>query len=367
MQRDEFRAWLCGAKGLQSSTASNRVSNCERVRSFEGSLDRHYENDRLATLLEKLDFSKDDQRKNVPARHAIPIDGDIYNGTATLRSAVKLYLEFKNSDERSVSSTSQRPMPRKSVKTSGEWPEWEMPPSETLHSLVQLVTPYVRFLHPDIVRGVVEDNHRNMIQWRKKLIERRVDPSFYLWDKSSCTFPGIRRYSGSREIAFHRKRLNQEDFEVIEALKLDDNSFPKHIWSFTFRGKAFQNFGPPSYSLAHLADHKEYKNRCSDEFDVNGQAPEKMHGLYSCASNTVYMPNNLLKLSDFNTDVRLLLLHKAQNLYGVFCNLLPPSFSLKSIQDEKWNVDRFEWSDPVGDGANITDFLRFRKDVIDSL
>ncbi len=44
--------------------------------------------------------------------------------------------------------------------------------------MVRMVTPYIRFLHPDIVGAVVEDNERNRTTWRKKLISRSIDPDF---------------------------------------------------------------------------------------------------------------------------------------------------------------------------------------------
>jgi hypothetical protein len=199
------------------------------------------------------------------------------------------------------------------------------------------------------------------------LISRGIDPEFYLWDRSSCTFPGIRRYAGSKEIAYFRGQLSQSDVEISDALRLDDNSSPKHIWSFIFRGKPFQNFGPKGYSIAHLADHKDYKNRRDDEFESVGTVPEKLYGLFSCASNAAYIPDTLLKLTDFNMQTRLLLLHKAQSLYGEFCNLLPPAFRLKQQESSEWHIENFDWCPPVGEGAELESFFIFRAETINSL
>lgn len=367
MKKEEFRTWLCVAKGLQASTAGSRVSNCERIESFEGDLDELFRQDRLEGLLERLTYSKQDQRQNIPLRHAVPIDGDRYNGTTTLRSAARLYQEFSGSGDVFVGRLPGSRSLRKRVKTSGDWPTWDMPAAETVLALTKMITPYVRFFHPNIVQQVVEDNERNRQQWRKKLVSRNIDPDYYLWDKSSCAFPGIRRYTGSKEIAHYRNLLGQVELGISDALRLDDNSFPKHIWSFIFRGKVFQNFGPVGYSLAHLADHKDYKNRREEEFEATGITPEKLYGLYSCASNTVYMPTTLLKLTDFNAQARLLLLHKAQSLYGTFCSLLPPTFRLKSQNSDDWHVDNFDWCEPIGAGATLDSFFQFRAEVIDSL
>ncbi len=367
MKKEEFQTWLCAVKGLQASTAGSRISNCERIESFEGNLDELFREDRLEGLIERLTYSKQNQRQNIPLRHAIPIDGDHYNGTATLRAAARLYQEFSSSGEVLVGIAPVSRSFKKRVKASGNWPAWDMPAAETILTMTKMVTPYVRFLHPNIVQQVVEDNERNRQQWRKKLISKNIDPDYYLWSKSSCAFPGIRRYMGSKEIAYYRNQLGQIELEIPNALRLDDNSYPKHIWSFIYRGKAFQNFGPEGYSLAHLADHKDYKNRRDEEFETLDITPEKLYGLYSCVSNTVYMPTALLKLTDFNTQARFLLMHKAQSLYGEFCNLLPPVFQLKPQSLHDWHVDNFDWCEPVGVDVALDSFFQFRAEIIDSL
>lgn len=365
MRKEEFRNWLCRVKGLQASTAGSRISNCERIEAFEGNLDELFKQDGLGGLFEKLMYSKEDQRQNLALRHAITIDGDRYNGTATLRSAAKLYREFACSGAIPFGKVPVSCPLKKQVETSGNWPAWDMPTADTILALTKMVTPYVRFLHPNVVRQIVEDNERNRQQWREKLIRRNIDPDYYLWDKSSCAFPGIRRYEGSREIAYYRKQLGQLELDVLDALRLDDNSFPKQIWSFIYRRKKFQNKGPEGYSLAHLADHKTYKNRLADEFDIAGTTQKKLYGLFSCASNTVFMPNTLLRLTDLNMQVRLLLLHKAQNLYGAFCNLLP--FQPKPQNSDDWHVDRFDWCEPIGEDAPLDGFFQFRVETIASL
>ncbi|MDY0259717.1 MAG: hypothetical protein RBR41_08630 [Desulfovibrio sp.] len=367
MRQEEFRVWLCQVKGYKASTAGSRVSNCMTVEKHEGPLDALFKRDQFSALLGKLSYSKEDQHQSHPPRHVIPIDGDIYNGTATLRSAIRLYQEFLGTESvQPLAELVMPPQPQTRKKATGDWPIWEIPSSDTALKMVKMVTPYVRFLHPDIVGAIVENNEKNRFAWRKKLISRGIDPDFYLWEKSSCAFPGIRRYTGSKEIAYYRKQIAQDNFQVSDALRLDDNSFPKHLWSFLFRGKVFQNFGPEGYSLAHLADHKDYKNRRDEEFEIIGEAPEKLYGLYSSASNTAYMPTNLLKLTDFNSETRLLLLNKAQDLYGEICNILPPSLRVKQPAPE-WNLGDFEWADPVGAGASLDSFFEFRFNAINVL
>lgn len=46
--------------------------------------------------MDLLTYTKDDERLNRPARHKIPIDGNIYTGTATYKAAVSLYKQFRD-------------------------------------------------------------------------------------------------------------------------------------------------------------------------------------------------------------------------------------------------------------------------------
>lgn len=363
MQSEAFKFWLCDK--FEESTAKSRLSNCARVEKYEGDLDIHFEQDQLCILLKKLTYSKEDQRQNYPQRHAIPIAGDIYKGTATLRNAISLYKDFKlNYLPRQITSHTIYKS-QEQIKIHKSWPTWDIPNPDVVLKMVKLITPYIRFLHPDIIDAIVKDNEKNKKIWHKKLINHDINPDFYLWEKSSCTFPGIRRYAGSSEIASYRKQAVQDIPSSKDALRIDDNSFPKQIWSFIFRGKHFQNYGPSGYSLAHLADHKDYKNRRDKEFEVIGKVPEKLYGLFTCASNIVYIPTSLIKPTDFSSEIRLLLLNKAQNLYGKICNIIPPNLRIKKTSPE-WDINNFDWAEPVGTKTYLNNFFDFRYSKMES-
>ena len=245
------------------------------------------------------------------------------------------------------------------------WPDWQRPNETTLLALVKKVTPFVRFLDPEIIAAVVASNNKHRAAWRKKLHDRDIDADAYLWKGSSCAFPGIRRHAGKKELAAFNH--TSEIDGIRDALKLDGNSYPKQIWSFVLRGQEFRNSGPAGYSLAHLADHKDYKNRLPQEFDIRVRSPLKLYGLFTAPSNTVYMPDNLLKLTDFNPAARLLL-NKAQELYGDVCNIVRPGLEVKQ-QQGKWAVDEFRWAEPVKakDESAVKAFLDFRDKVMEEL
>ena len=75
------------------------MSNIVRVEKVCGDLDDHYAKDRMANLIEALQYSRDDQRRNRPNLSEIPINGDIYNNLATYRSAAELYKRFRDETE----------------------------------------------------------------------------------------------------------------------------------------------------------------------------------------------------------------------------------------------------------------------------
>lgn len=97
MNTEGFRNWLL-ACGLKTSTAESRVANCIIVELAQSvDLDVCYANDRCEHLIDMLTYSREDQRRNRAPRHSIPIAGDVYEGTATYKTAVKKYVAFKDS------------------------------------------------------------------------------------------------------------------------------------------------------------------------------------------------------------------------------------------------------------------------------
>lgn len=371
MREDAFRSWLSSDRSYGTGTINSRVSNCKTIERCEGDLDQHFDQDHLRALVATLTYSRSDEQQNRLARHRILIDGNLYNGTATLRAAASLYKQFRENWVEGtpiVPATAKRervPNSRAAKSPGGQvWPTWEQPGSDDVLALAHVTMPFVRFLSPDVVRAVVEDNERHRAEWIEALQVRRIDPTAYLWEQSPCAFPGVRRYAGSREIAAHRGHAQIDENQSVNALALDDNDYPKQLWSFVFRGGQFSKFGPTGYSLAHLADHKDHGNRFGTDFEVieAGQGDRPLFGLYTCPSNTVYTPVTLIKPTDFVGTIRALLVRRAQQLYGSFCQILPPFLRISETFAPEWNVDKFKWADPVGTTQHIQSFLRFRYD-----
>ena len=101
MREDDFREWLGKnyvtktGKPLQKRPIGDAVSRCKRVEKHEDDdLDQLFKRDNMQDLLDRLTYTRDDQKANNPSRHNIKIKGDIYSGTSSLRSAVNKYKSF---------------------------------------------------------------------------------------------------------------------------------------------------------------------------------------------------------------------------------------------------------------------------------
>ena len=99
MRKRRFETWLKTERKPQpaAGTIASRINNCERIEKFEGDLDDHFDADGLRRLMERLTYSTEDEQYRRKPKHNVPINGNIHNGSATLKSAVNLYRKFRGS------------------------------------------------------------------------------------------------------------------------------------------------------------------------------------------------------------------------------------------------------------------------------
>ena len=64
--------------------------------------------------------------------------------------------------------------------------------------------------------------------------------------------------------------------------------------------------------------------------------------------------------------LRRLLFQKAEFLYRDYCNMLPPFIKIPEAENEKWKIDNFQWGECVGDTNNISIFLNYRNNLMES-
>lgn len=89
-----FKTWLVEEYGLQESAAISRAANISTIERYYGDIDTLVKNGGIDNLLIELSYTTDDERNNRPQNHKVPIQGNVRNGSATLKQAVNRYIEF---------------------------------------------------------------------------------------------------------------------------------------------------------------------------------------------------------------------------------------------------------------------------------
>ncbi|MDR2535145.1 MAG: hypothetical protein LBD29_03825, partial [Treponema sp.] len=235
--------------------------------------------------------------------------------------------------------------------------------------MAQVITKYVRFIDPHIVHAVVQDNRRHQERWSALLRDRGIDPQLYLWEGSSCCFPGVRRYRGDLEKAAYTSRQNTGEGAFPDALVLDFNEYPKKLCT-SILGDSLSAV-LHSYSLIHVLGHTAITNLMWIEAPENQYILDKgVYGLFTSPANTIYAPNSLLNTISLNPKLKSLLVERQLRLYRKVCTILPEGMKLYSDRrdrGEAWHIDRFEWAPCFGADFSAKAFLAYRQETMNAL
>lgn len=90
MKEKDFKSYLKNDLNYGDATVTSRINNLKRIEKHYGDLDEIFEKDQFLKL-----FSLFTLKKRQKAKHQIEIKGEAYTGTATLKSALGLYYEYK--------------------------------------------------------------------------------------------------------------------------------------------------------------------------------------------------------------------------------------------------------------------------------
>jgi hypothetical protein len=214
--------------------------------------------------------------------------------------------------------------------------------------MARVITRYVRFLSPGIIAAVTADNRQYADAWRARLNARGVDARLYLWDGSSCCFPGVRRHADQEKAAL---KAGVRVFR--DALVLDFNEYPQRICT-----ALVPDIGAQGYTLYHPLNHLVISAQIWASLEENEYLQGKgLYGLFTAATNIVFVPTVFISLVNTNYWLRTLLVDRATELYGEMSALLPPLVSLRRGEGE-WNLRAFKWAPCEGEGADASARLR---------
>lgn len=270
--------------------------------------------------------------------------------------------------DRMIGSDEKDNNKQQNKKKKTNWPTWETPSIEDIQNIAHLLTPYLKFLRPEIIKKITISNIELNEYFTDYLSQSGIDTKNYIWENCSITFPGIRRANGKTDNEFKKKQLPKEFRREKGAIYIDDNSYPKHLLAYIFTNKQFSNQGPVGYELAHIFEHKAV-SRLYEEFIVEDDSYDLLKpisGMFTNAAGLMYAPRTFVKITDHSAHARRLIQQKVLQLYGNVTNVLPPSVNLKK-RDDEWDIDLFNWGEPVGNPNNVDQFLRFRKERIEKI
>lgn len=91
--RSDYKAWLEDQK-YDSGTITAQLHRAGRVEDCYGSLDDHFANGTLQHIIDELNYSAEDERRNRPNPSKIPFQGNTRNNLASYKNAVVRYRKF---------------------------------------------------------------------------------------------------------------------------------------------------------------------------------------------------------------------------------------------------------------------------------
>ena len=198
-------------------------------------------------------------------------------------------------------------------------------------------------IHPSIVEKIINENYKFKVEF-EKITHRNLNLDSYFFDGSDCLFPGTRRNINKEKEGKWKNNVYDFDGSI-----LNDNTFPRHLWTFLCCNKMYDSFswkesGLNSFELAHIFSHKidERSFDISCYRDVNIDI--KPYSLFTSASNTVIIPRGLTKPTDKSEIIKIVFFKKHLDLYGHVIQLP----SLRNFKKELVPIwyDEIIWNDP---------------------
>lgn len=167
-------------------------------------------------------------------------------------------------------------------------------------------------VHPAVVELIQEKNSAEY-GYFKSIFDERIDLDNYLFDGSSCVFPGVKRYVSGKG----KKRAFNESYQAI----IDDNTFPRHLWCYLINNKGYsgpnwKETGLSEFELAHIFTHKDSEIELERKFFSTFSDDLTPYGDFSCACNVVLLPKGTVRPTDNSEAIKSAFYMRYIELYG---------------------------------------------------
>lgn len=212
--------------------------------------------------------------------------------------------------------------------------------------LARILGAVSHHIHPQIIERIKISNIKYQGIFNNHC-HPNLNMSDYFYDESDCVFPGVRRPVNNEIDGI--KNWKGKTFK--DGTILNDNTYPRHIWTFlTVKkpysgGKAgsWNNSGLNKFELAHIFSHKV------NERDLETKVFEKMeerlnpYALFTSASNVVLIPKGFAKPTDKMNSIKIVFYKRHLELYG---NNLIGLGKFDESRVPSWYND-IKWLEPI--------------------
>ncbi len=232
--------------------------------------------------------------------------------------------------------------------------------SEFEFEICSILAQLAYHIHPAVVERIKAKNLAEY-DYFSTLFRDKIDVSNYLFDGSACVFPGVRRYIAAQGA----KRRYNPSYQAI----IDDNVFPRYIWSFLLNGRAYsgpswKETGLGEFELAHVFTHKKSEIEFEKQFFDSMQSDLRPHSDFTCACNVVLLPKGTVRPTDNSKAIKAAFFMRYVELYGE--DTLIGRSGFKNSEVPSWYGD-LGWNQPCLPPdwkENIDRLLKYRTNRI---
>jgi len=210
--------------------------------------------------------------------------------------------------------------------------------------VARILAQVVHHIHPKIVSMIQDDNY-SFAEEFKNVSSRlaKLKSDVFLHPGSDCVFPGVRRPVNGEKKGKWKNNILKSDGTI-----LNDNTFPRHIWSYLvldryYDGKRWADSKLCNFELAHVFSHKEDERITEPKVFESFKKKGKPYYLFTSASNIVLLPKGMMKPTDNMENVKIAFYKRHLDLYEKspmdYGNLIAEKIPL-------W-YDKLQWNEPV--------------------